>query len=308
VVPGGYRWWYVDALADDGRHALTIIAFVGSVFSPYYHRAHRRALAAGWDGADPDNHICLNVALYGPRASARWTMTERSRVAGERGAREFVIGPSALHWDGEALSIDINEWANPWPHKVRGRVVVRPRGLSRFGAALDAQGRHRWGPLAPSARVEVDLASPGLRWSGEGYLDSNEGDEPVAQGFAEWHWLRARLADGSTAVAYDLREPGGGQRTIAARFGADGRAGPIELPPCRPLPASAWRVQRVARAGEGARVNRSLEDTPFYARSVLDAELCGERVAAMHESLDCRRLDSTWVRGLLPFRMPRRAA
>ena len=36
VPHGGYAWWYVDALSDDGRHGLTIIAFVGSVFSPYY--------------------------------------------------------------------------------------------------------------------------------------------------------------------------------------------------------------------------------------------------------------------------------
>ena len=32
----GYVWWYVDALSDDGRHGLTLIAFIGSVFSPYY--------------------------------------------------------------------------------------------------------------------------------------------------------------------------------------------------------------------------------------------------------------------------------
>ena len=31
---GGYVWWYVDALSDDGLHGLTMIAFIGSVFSP----------------------------------------------------------------------------------------------------------------------------------------------------------------------------------------------------------------------------------------------------------------------------------
>ena len=36
VPHGGYAWWYVDALSDDGRHGITIIAFIGSVFSPYY--------------------------------------------------------------------------------------------------------------------------------------------------------------------------------------------------------------------------------------------------------------------------------
>ena len=43
VPSGGYRWWYLDGLSDDGRHGLTIIGFVGSVFSPYYARARAGA-------------------------------------------------------------------------------------------------------------------------------------------------------------------------------------------------------------------------------------------------------------------------
>jgi hypothetical protein len=54
-----YLWWYVDALSDDGRHGLTIIAFVGSVFSPYYAWAHARGPALA------DDHCAINVALYG---------------------------------------------------------------------------------------------------------------------------------------------------------------------------------------------------------------------------------------------------
>src|SRR5579883_2096516 len=36
VPDGGYVWWYLDALSDDGVFGLTAIAFLGSVFSPYY--------------------------------------------------------------------------------------------------------------------------------------------------------------------------------------------------------------------------------------------------------------------------------
>ena len=43
VAPGGYRWWYIDAFSDDGQHGLTIIAFIGSVFSPYYKLERARA-------------------------------------------------------------------------------------------------------------------------------------------------------------------------------------------------------------------------------------------------------------------------
>ncbi len=41
VVPGGYAWWYVDGISADGEDAITVIAFVGSVFSPYYAAARR---------------------------------------------------------------------------------------------------------------------------------------------------------------------------------------------------------------------------------------------------------------------------
>src|SRR3954447_922122 len=54
-VPGrGYAWWYLDALSDDGRHGLTVIAFVGSVFSPYYALARRRG------AGDPHDHCAAD--------------------------------------------------------------------------------------------------------------------------------------------------------------------------------------------------------------------------------------------------------
>ncbi len=54
----GYAWWYVDALSDDGTNGITIIAFIGSVFSPYYALARRNG------PADPLNHCAINVAIY----------------------------------------------------------------------------------------------------------------------------------------------------------------------------------------------------------------------------------------------------
>ena len=148
--------------------------------------------------------MALNVALYS-RDTPRWTMTERGRGQLSRSASELAIGPSVVRWDGQALQIDIDEVCSPLPRRVRGRVRVFPQGLCRFTAPLDAAGRHRWGPIAPCARIEVELDRPGLRWSGQAYLDSNEGDEPVDRAFRTWDWSRASLLVGSTAVVYDLR-------------------------------------------------------------------------------------------------------
>ena len=52
---------------------------------------------------------------------------------------------------------------------------------------------------------------------------------------------------------------------------------------------------------------RSLEDGPFYARSLIESTLLGERVHGVHESLSLDRFAAPWVQALLPFRMPRRA-
>ena len=57
---------------------------------------------------------------------------------------------------------------------------------------------------------------------------------------------------------------------------------------------------------EQVRVQETLEDAPFYARSMLSSGLLGEKVISMHETLNVPRLTSLMVRMMLPFRMPRR--
>jgi carotenoid 1,2-hydratase len=277
------------------------------VFSPYYRYAR-------WRGrGDAEQHVALNVALYG-RDSPRWTMTERGRAQLQRSATELAIGPSAVRWDGQALLIDIDEVCSPLPRRVRGRVRVLPQGLCRFSAPLDAAARHRWGPIAPCARIEVELDRPGLRWSGQAYLDSNEGDEPVDRAFRSWDWSRASLRDGSTAVIYDLRPStkvagDGADRLIAMRFAPDGDSTPFEPPSRQKLPCSRWGLSRAQRGDAPApvRVLQTLEDTPFYVRSLIGASLLGEPVTAVHETLHVPRLVSLPVQLMLPFRMPRRS-
>ena len=236
-------------------------------------------------------------------------MTERGRPSVERSRHGFGIGPSALDWRGDHLEVLVDEVATPWPRRVQGRVRVYPSALSRFATGLDRAGRHRWGPIAPCARIEVDLPSPGLRWQGHAYLDSNEGDEPVAAAFALWDWSRATLRDGSTVVVYDVREPDASESVVAERFRPDGTAEPIEPAARQRLPRTGWGIGRSLRSdGESSppRVVATLEDTPFYTRSVLRAPILGETVETMHETLDGRRLAAPWVQALLPFRMPRR--
>ncbi len=296
VPPGGYAWWYLDALSDCGRYGLTIIGFIGSVFSPYY----------AWSGrARPANHCAMNVAVY-TRGASRWAMTERREAALGQSPTRLQIGPSAMEWDGTALRIHIDERAAPLPHRVRGTVTVRPQAITTQDFALDAQGRHRWHPLAPRARVEVALTAPALSWSGEGYLDSNAGTESLEAGFARWDWSRAHLAR-DTAILYDGLRRDGSEFGLALRIDPAGRIEQVAPPPLAQLPPTLWRVARATRADMGTTptILRTFEDSPFYARATLATRLFGERATAVHETLSLDRFARPWVKWMLPFRMPR---
>jgi len=268
------------------------------VFSPYYAWARRRG------PADPLNHCALNVVLYG-KGGKRWALTERGRAAVERAPHRLRIGPSALTWDGAALTIDIDEITAPVPSRLRGTVRVIPAAIETRVRTLDAAGRHRWSPIAPCARAEVALQ--GRHWSGPAYFDTNEGDAPLEADFSEWHWSRAPLGDG-TAVLYEVTSRDRSTLSLAMRYAATGGVTDLDPPPPASLPRTRWGIARPTRAEGPVRVVRTLEDAPFYARSVLATSWGGEPVTAIHESLALDRFAAPWVQAMLPFRIPRRFA
>ena len=245
-------------------------------------------------------HCALNVALYGK--ARRWAMTERRAAAVQREPASLAIGPSLLRWDGSGLTVRIEEVAVPIPRRISGTVRLYPASVERRVWRLDSDGRHRWQPIAPCARVEVTLDRPALSWSGIAYFDTNNGDRPLEADFHRWDWSRARV-QGGTSILYDIKRRND-RLILAMRYNDAGGVEDFVPPSARSLPRTSWRLPRTIRAGD-PRVVKTLEDTPFYARSVVAAEVLGEQVIAMHESLALDRFVRPWVQAMLPFRMPR---
>ena len=298
VPQGGYRWWYLDGLSDDGQLGITIIGFVGSVFSPYYARARRRG------DADPENHCALNVALYGD-GWERWSMTERGKRWNKREPARFTIGPSAMRWEDGTLVIDIDEVTAPIPTQLKGQVRLTPSAICMHEVRLDSQGLHVWRPVAPFSRIEVALEKPELHWSGIGYHDSNWGEVPLEDSFESWVWSRAAMKDGA-AIVYDTVLRDGSRSAFALRIGADGQVADVPLPPRQEMPTTFWRMARHMRAERDFETLALLEDSPFYSRTLLKLETAEGKAFAFHESLSLTRFRNRLVQLMLPFRMPRR--
>jgi len=277
---------------------VSVIAFIGSVFSPWYRWSGRRS---------PDNHVCINVATYGP--GRRFTMTDRGASALRQTDTSFTVGPSALHWDGSALRIDINEIsAPPVIARVRGTITVRPRAVTNVELPLTPDGAHIWRPFAPTSDIEVDLDAPGWRWSGHGYFDANFGTRALEDDFSFWTWGRYPASGGSTCF-YDATRLDGSTLETAIRFDANGQARLDEnAPPSARMRRSLWAVKRETRADPGyqPRQVKPMLDAPFYSRSMVETQINGERTVGVHEALDLRRFRSPLLKPMLALRVPRR--
>jgi carotenoid 1,2-hydratase len=305
VPDGGYHWQYLDGVSDDGTQGIVIIAMVGHPFSPFYHRARRRGLGS------PLRFCAMNAAVYGARrATSAFALEERAISPRDRAADAVTIGGSTMRWEGDELVVDLDERTTPGSHDfrapVRGRVRFCPEARPQVGLAIDPEGRHRWWPVAPLGRIEVELSEPRVRFRGHGYHDANAGTEPLQAGFDTWSWSRTAGPTGAR-LAYDVRTRGGS--ALSHSFLVRPGGGVEEAPPTTQidLGRTLWGLRRPARVELGAetRVARVLEDGPFYARAVLDTHVEGAPARAMYETLDARRLHRRWVRYCTAYRMRR---
>jgi carotenoid 1,2-hydratase len=298
VPPGGYAWWYIDGVSDDGTRAVSVIGFIGSVFSPWY----------AWSGrGDPSNHCCINVATYG--RGGRFAMTDRGHSALRQTSDMLTIGPSSLHWTGTQLVINVDEISSlPAISRMRGQITLTPPALTQVELPLTADGAHVWRPFAPIARISVDLEAKGWQFDGHGYFDSNFGTRALEEDFSSWTWARYPTQSGATCF-YDAVRRDGTRLDAAIGFTPEGQAAHVSAPGSARFNRTLWALARTTRADPGCRPKqvKSMLDAPFYSRSVVETMLDGERVQGVHEALDLDRFASPVVKSMLACRVPRRA-
>ncbi len=274
-----------------------MIGFIGSVFSPWYRWSGRKS---------PQNHVCINVATYGP--GGRFTMTDRGKSALRQTGSRLQVGPSMMRWDDGQLVIEIDEVSSPpLINRIRGEIRVTPAAITQVELPLTPDGAHVWRPFAPRARIEVAIDRPGWTWQGEGYFDANFGTRALEEDFSYWTWGRFPTKAGATCF-YDATRLDGSSLAAGFAFDAEGGAREIPLPQKTPMRRSLWAVKRETRADPGFRPYQVMNmlDAPFYSRSAVRTRLDGEEVTGVHEALDLTRFRSPLLKPILAVRVPRR--
>jgi carotenoid 1,2-hydratase len=313
ATPGGYAWWYVDALDEKGD-GLVAIFLVGSVFSPLYalRRAHgERAL--------PEEHCAVNLCLYRGGKRIAWVMSEYPgcEIEGafeEPGGEGVRIGRSRILRSSTEVRFLVEERSMPLRRAVRGEIVIEPLSLpwpalqigddARRDADPFATAGHAWQAITPRARVRASFEAPAHRIDALGYHDTNYGTAPLDESFDRWGW--ARFHDGEhTTVAYAFTDRDGGRRSVHLRGDS---AGHVEVhadtaPPEGPLHRLAWGMTVPERFTGGPLDSPEgpprfacapctfLEEDPFYARYRAELHEPGRTraLSGLGEYIDFRR-------------------
>lgn len=207
--PGGYEWWYFDALSEDGVWALTCIWFLGNPFSPYYRMSSlgRRA--------NPYVHNALFFALYrnGGLHAYHFTRFAPDAVcADERRPATLRFGPNTLLLKDNRYTLTLTDENANRRTLTASLVFDAPPLLAQAPTDDAGSDTHFWLPAAPQCHVSAqivlresqNLDAEAIQFRGHGYHDHNWGTLPFARDIRDWYWARVSLDNGSALIVYHV--------------------------------------------------------------------------------------------------------
>ncbi len=280
-APGGFVWWYIDAVDARGDGVVLIWSF-GLPFLPGVLARARAGVPLR-----PRERPSLNVVGYRGGEEAFYLLQTYDDAAWS--GDTFRFGASTIeierrrgrHFVRAALDCPVPRSE----HRLRGTIeLVGP--AAQNASAPRAPHPHLWTPLTGPARLRSELTHGGRRYTfaGRAYHDRNVGTAPLdALGIGRWSWGRT-VGRRRTSIHYLLWDEDGALTT--AWLVDVNHNGHVALAPARdhaepdgvqrrlygmPHPP---RTELVAPSGRRIQLEERevVDEGPFYLRSVLSRD------------------------------------
>ena len=327
--PGGFTWFYVDLVDDQGRGA-TVIWSWGLPFLPGYVQAAR----AGRPEL-PINRPSVNVVVYGGGRERFYLLSELPAQDCEWSAdgRSWRLGDCEFRWtdtprndSGPARAAPTRtlhatlDLALPTGGRMTGRLQVSGalrRDCSNGTRFSGPVGTHLWTPMIAASRGCLELRTPSgeIRVEGRAYHDRNSAGRPLnALGIERWWWGRLALP-GRDLIFYRLIPSADGTvaRDFIVEVAADGScrmSEDAEITAGR-LRRSTWGLRWPTSAtfpdpdGTPVHVEMTalLDNGPFYQRYLLRGRCGADEAYGVGENVVPDRVDTDLLRPLVRMRV-----
>lgn len=212
--PGGYEWWYFDAVDESSGYALVVIFYQGNPFSNRYIRQLEDP-DEGQSGK-PSDFPAISISLYRDQEPVYYSFTEYPPRE-----TEFKEQEPSVRVGGNSFTADISERGMRYNLKLSEELPSGDKMVAEFSfssslhnmegfqeALGENQQGHTWNLVMPRAEVEGSFSvyrnselTHSSTFKGLGYHDHNTGKEPMKDDFRDWYWGRYHF-DSSTLVYY----------------------------------------------------------------------------------------------------------
>jgi len=199
--PGGFAWWYVDAVDNEGNGCVVVWSF-GLPFLPgSRNRARARSRPsvhfAAFRNFQPQIY---QLTLYDEGEAE----VDIASGSGAIGRSSFLVSETA---DETQVKMELDEPMSGTKERLRVSLSLVGR---RVGLEVGSRSStHQWVPRAVTANV--DLTVSGEEWGHglSGYFDSNAGSVGLHElGIRDWSWGRLRFGK-ETLIYYELNSEQG---------------------------------------------------------------------------------------------------
>lgn len=206
--PGGYEWWYFDAISLGGDYRLTIVFYEGNPFSTRYNK---RLNNGSRSYTRAENFPAVSISVYEHNEPVFFSFTEYrpEEAVFHEGKAALAVGSNRMEAAREGSSIIYK--LNLKEKLPNGDAIV---GSLDFGSNIlpedllqnDSGGseKHAWNLIMPRAEVngKIRIYSRNeetklIDFSGTGYHDHNIGLEHMKHKFREWYWGRYHFEYGT---------------------------------------------------------------------------------------------------------------
>ena len=322
-IPGGFAWWYVDLVDDQGDGIVLIWSF-GLPFLPGIASDARKGRPSA-----PRSRPSLTLSVYEGGVATAYLLQEYDPVQatwepaqGEEGVDRWRFGESSIRSQARSGRREVEVQLScelPGGGRLEGSITVS--GASCMGVqtrgSQGAEPVHAWAPLAMVATGSADLQINGrqVRLSGRAYHDRNSGQRPLHDlGIRRWSWGRLAFLE-REVIWYHLEPEAPGQptRDMVLEVRPDGQLRAVEdhaveVGPQRWSPFGLrwprWiRFKDVEGEQVEVRFHHKVDDGPFYHRYLVEGLRNGESARGVAELVVPDRVDLPWMRPLVRMRV-----
>lgn len=307
-TPGGFVWWYIDIIDEQGNGLVLIWSF-GLPFLPDYASRARKSKPQ-----NPHERPSLVISIYKNFRLDCYLFQEYQPDEAVWGESQWRFGTNEMKTTQDGVSISLSM---PVPKtKLTLSGTIELKGVKRNDGNRASQTAHEWVPILMPATAAVDLVcgEEKYHFTGRAYHDHNSALHPLHKlNIQYWWWGRIALPDQEliwySLISNDQSPPI--HLSISVFHDGSIKIYDEGICTCTNLKKSIFGLSSPAsftldtpwKEQISIQTKSIVDDGPFYQRYIVHTQTQKGEGYGIAEQVVPDRVDEDWMRPLVKMRV-----